>query len=224
MYSELHELRTLAPSVNVIALTATATDDTKATIIDVLRMQSVLDIRDSPNKTNITYCVEYLDNEHSNEDSFGWIAKEIKEGKNEKTIIYCQTIKQCSVLYGSLKVMLGEFMLDSSSLPRLEMLHSCTPQENKDDILDSFGREDGHIQILVATIAFGMGIDCRGVHRTVHFGPSKNIEAFVQETGRAGRDGKPSFSFLLYKGIMLNHAEKDIKEYIKSTECRKASL
>ena len=72
-----------------------------------------------------TSCEEYLDNEHSIEESFGWIAQEIKKGKNEKTIIYYQTIKQSSVLYGSLKVMQGDFLLNSSSLPRLEMLHSC---------------------------------------------------------------------------------------------------
>ncbi|EDO44384.1 predicted protein, partial [Nematostella vectensis] len=54
------------------------------------------------------------------------------------------------------------------------------------------------VQVLVATIAFGMGIDCKGVHRTIHFGPSKNCEAFIQETGRAGRDWKSSFSYLLY--------------------------
>lgn len=56
VYSELHELRTLAPSVRMIALTATATEDTKATILDVLRMREVLEIRDSPNKKNIKYC------------------------------------------------------------------------------------------------------------------------------------------------------------------------
>ena len=48
----------------------------------------------------------------------------------------------------------------------------------------------------MATIAFGMGVDCKGVCRTIHFGPSKNIESYIQETGRAGRDGKQSVAFI----------------------------
>lgn len=164
--------------------------------------------------------MEYLPNDSSIEECFGWIVKDIKEGKKEKTIIYCQTIKQCSLLYGTLKMMLGKFLCDTTTrLPKLEM-----PQQNKDTILDSFGKENGHVQLLVATIAFGMGVNCKCVHRTIHFGPSKNIEAFVQETGRAGRDGKSSLSLLLYKGIMLNHVDRDIKNYLKTKECRLATL
>ena len=122
-------------------------------------------------------------------------------------------------------MMLGKFLCDTTTrLPKLEMLHSCTPQQNKGTILDSFGKKNGHVQLLVATIAFGMAVDYKCVHRTIHFGPSKNIEGFVQETGRAGRDGKSSLSLLLYKGIMLNHIDRDIKNYLKTKECRRATL
>jgi len=75
------------------------------------------------------------------------------------------------------------------------MLHSCSPPSNKEAVLKSFQDPMGVIRILVATIAFGMGVDCSPVHRTIHFGPSKNLEAFLQETGRARRDGKPSVSY-----------------------------
>ena len=91
-------------------------------------------------------------------------------------------------------------------------------------MLQSFRKEDGPILVLVATIAFGMSVDCKGVHRTIHFGPSKNVEAFMQETGRAGRDGEPRISYLLYKGLQLNHVEKNIKEYRKKKECRRKTL
>ena len=210
----------------MIALTATATEETKKTIIDVLRLTNVFEVTESPNKANITYVVNYMPNDSDVQDYFDWIVQEIKQGKLEKTIVYCQTIKQCSLIYATLKSMLGRSMYGKDDLkcPLLEMLHSCTPDDNKEAVLESFRREDGPILVLIATIAFGMGVDCKGVHRTIHFGPSKNVEAFIQETGRAGRDGKPSFSFLLYKGLMLNHVERDIKDYLKTKECRRKTL
>lgn len=86
----------------------------------------------------------------------------------------------------------------------VEMLHSCTPAANKQQILHSFQSKHGTIRVFIATIAFGMGVDCKGVHRIVHYGPSKNVEAYVQETGRAGRDGRQSHAYILYHGILSN--------------------
>ena len=65
------------------------------------------------------------------------------------------------------------------------MLYSCTPQSNKDHTLASFQSDQGPIRVLVTTIAFGMGIDCKQVHRTIHFGPAKNVECYMQESGKA---------------------------------------
>ena len=59
-----------------------------------------------------------------------------------------------------------------------------------------------HLQVLIATIAFGMGVNCKGVRRVIHFGPSKNIEQYVQESGRAGRDGEDSTCIILYNGLL----------------------
>ena len=101
------------------------------------------------------------------------------------------------------------------------MLHSCTPDTNKENILISFQNEDGIIRFLVATIAFGKGVSCKAVHGIIHYGPAKNIEAFVQETERAGRDGHQSNSFLLYHGMLLNRVEGDIKLFIEATDCRR---
>ena len=104
------------------------------------------------------------------------------------------------------------------------MLHSCTPAANKKSVLESFQQEDGAVRLLIATIAFGMGIDCKGVKRIIHYRPSKNVEAFVQETGRAGRACDESVAFLLYHGILLNHVHSDIKYFIKTKECRRMTL
>ena len=87
----------------------------------------------------------------------------------------------------------------------LEMLHLCTPDANKEAVLQAFKEHDSELRVLVATIAFGMGVDSRGVYRVIHFAPSKNIEANIQETGRGGRDGKQTVAHIIYQGLILNH-------------------
>ena len=70
---------------------------------------------------------------------------------------------------------------------------------HKENILESFKCEIGCIRNLVATIAFHMGVDCKEVYKAVHFGPAKKVEAHMQESGRAGRDGKQNRAYLLYQ-------------------------
>jgi len=157
----------------------------------------------------------------------GWLIDElkIKQVSCQRTIIYCQTIKQCGVVYGTIKGMLGQNMYAGNEENVLvEMLHSCTPAANKQNILHSFQSEGGSIRLLIATIAFGMGVDCKGVHRIVHYGPSKTMEAYVQETGRAGRDGEQSIAYILYHGILLNHVKGQMKSFVKTSECRRQAL
>ncbi|CAB4043291.1 Werner syndrome ATP-dependent helicase [Paramuricea clavata] len=158
-YSKLHEMRALAPSVKMIALTATSTQHTRKIIMDVLLMENPYIVYESHNKPNIAYSVCYM------------------------------------------------------------------PKEaNKACILDAFQNDKSEIRVLVATIAFGMGINCKGVYRTIHCGPSKNVESFIQETGREGRDGGQSVSFVLYQGLMLNDVDKYMKQYVKTDCCRRSYL
>ena len=229
-YSRLHELRSLAPNVNILALTATATSTTKKTILDVLLMKNPYIIYESPNKSNIAYSVLYMARDKSTSHYFEWLGKELLEHgtSTTRTIIYCQTIKQCSIIYSTIKGMLRKrlYVAEVNNRKRvlLEMLHSCTPDANKEAVLKAFSEQDSEIRVLVATIAFGMGVDCKGVYRIIHFGPSKNVEAYIQETGRAGRDSKQSVAYIIYQGLFLNHVDKDIKLYVKSEECRRKTL
>ena len=198
--------------------------------MEILLMDSPFIIYESPDKPIIAYSVFYMSRDESLQKYFEWFVKELLEhGINStRTIIYRQTIKQCSLLYAILKGMLGDGMYAGEIGDRkrvlLEMLHSCTPDANKEAVLQAFKEHDSELRVLVATIAFGMGVDSRGVYRVIHFGPSKNIEANIQETGRGGRDGKQTVAHIIYQGLLLNHVEKDIKQYVKSEECRRKTL
>ena len=78
----------------------------------------------------------------------------------------------------------------------MDIFTSVTDQSQKDGILDAFTR-DSQLRIVIATIAFGMGIDCPDVQQIVHIGLPDDIESYIQETGRAGRDGQLSLATLL---------------------------
>ena len=93
----------------------------------------------------------------------------------------------------------------------IEMLHSCTPEANEEAILQAFRDENAGLRVLVATIAFGMGVDCEGVLPNHPFlAHLSTLKAYIYETGRAGRDGKQSVVFVIYQGILLNHVDKDM--------------
>lgn len=230
-FFRLSELRSLTKAP-VMALTATATKSTRETIYNVLRfdVSSCSYFGDSPNKKNITYGVQKIDKNTRPIEYFSSLIEELTEkGKcTDRVIVYTQTIKQCHQIYSSLVGALGEKLFtEASHNPRnvlVEMLHSCTDEENKKVILDSFSDPQGDIRVLVATIAFGMGVNCKGVHTTIHVGPSKNIESYVQESGRAGRDGAQSKAIILFHGLLLVNVQQDMKDYVKASLCRRAEL
>ena len=95
------------------------------------------------------------------------------------------------------------------------MLHSNTPERVKNEIIQSMTTVGGYVRVLLCTIAFGMGINCRDVNTVIHLGPSKNVEFYVQESGRCGRDGKQSSAIIYYLGRMLTHVDKSMKEYVR---------
>lgn len=107
-YGRLHELL-LAPNAKMIALTATATKLTKETILNILLTENPFEVQDGPNKPNVTYIVQCTQKDTDHEFYFAWLIEELKLKGTlcETTIIYCQTIKQCSILYGMIKGMLG---------------------------------------------------------------------------------------------------------------------
>ena len=116
---------------------------------------------------------------------------------------------------------------DKSKYRMLDMFTSCTHPNVKESILNAFLDPDSHLRVVIATIAFGMGLDCPNVRTIIHWGPSEDIEQYVQETGQAGRDGQPAKALLYHGGPDLSsrHVNQEMKQYcLNKDKCRRSVL
>ena len=179
-YVELGQLKTAFPLVPVIALTATADKLTKKDIIDKLALVSYTVFENSFNRPNISYFIQPKKNH------FEVLVNYIKQHKDDSGIIYCLSRASTE----SLAEKLQQQGFDAAAY------HAGLERNLREKRQDQFLRDD--LKIIVATIAFGMGINKSNVRYVVHADLPKNIEGYYQETGRAGRDGLPSDAILFY--------------------------
>ena len=94
----------------------------------------------------------------------------------------------------------------------------------KEDVLNSFTSVDNTLRLVIATTAFGLGIDCPDIRTIIHWGMPSSVEEYVQETGRSGRDGQPSQA-ILFAGKGGRYASKKMKDYVlNSSMCRRRLL
>ena len=175
------------------------------------------------------YILTYLDKNIPLENIFYWLVNQVKMSNidTERVLIYCQTRKQCSVLFRMFEVCLEEKMYHGSPIPQnriVEMFHAGTLILVKTHIAENMTVDNGHIRVLIATVAFGMGVNCKKIRCVIHFGPSRNLEQYVQECGRAGRDGAFSSCTLLFNGVLSTRCGKDMKDFLHLHECRRQSL
>jgi ATP-dependent DNA helicase RecQ len=179
-YRNLKILRSNFPKVPIIALTATATEKVREDIIKQLHLENSKVFISSFNRPNLSY--EVL----PKKDSFTIIVALLNNYKGESVIIYCFSRNDTEKLVNDLN------RCGFRALP----YHAGLDGEQRKENQEQFIKDE--VNIIVATIAFGMGIDKPDVRLVIHHSLPKSIEGYYQKTGRAGRDGLPARCVLLF--------------------------
>lgn len=224
-YTLLGGLRNTFPNVPLMALTATADLTTRSDILHHLRLNSPHIYLGSFDRPNIRYTVQ------EKFKPLEQLIKFISKQQGKSGIVYCNSRKKV------------EEITEKLSARKISVMgyHAGMSFEQRERVQNAFQRDD--IQIVVATIAFGMGINKSNVRFVVHFDLPRSIESYYQETGRAGRDDLPSEAVLFYdpsdyawlQKILLEEPESEqrnikqhklqaIGDFAESQTCRRLVL
>ncbi len=225
-YLSLGELREHFPGVPMMALTATADARTRTDIAERLRLQDPGWFIGGFDRPNIRYSVRLRANARQQ------LAKFLANRRGEAGIVYCMSRKKVEETAAWLRTE------GFDALP----YHAGLADQVRSDNQSRFLREDG--VVICATIAFGMGIDKPDVRFVAHLDLPKSVEAYYQETGRAGRDGAPAEAWMVY-GLqdvvrlhqMVDQSDADdahkrverqkldaLLAWCEATQCRRAPL
>ncbi|CAM8987532.1 unnamed protein product [Rhodiola kirilowii] len=201
-YRKLSSLRDHMPDVPILALTATASPKVQKDVVDSLSLRNPVVLRNSFNRPNIYYEVRYKDLlEH---DVYTDLCKLLLSYGDVCAIVYCLERATCEAV----STHLSRNGISSSAY------HAGLNSKLRTSVLDDW--ISSKIQVVVATVAFGCGIDKKDVRVVCHVNIPKSMEGFYQESGRAGRDQLPARSILYY-----GKEDRNRMEYILSNAASK---
>lgn len=182
-YLKLGDIREALGSPRTIALTATADQEVRSDIVRTLKLEEWEEFVSSVDRPNIKMVVDYVHD---------------ARGKLDKLLEWVSFLQGPGIIYFSSKKLAEEVavMLRGSGVPRSMAYHGGLDQESRILIQQQFIK--GQLDVICATSAFGMGINKENVRFVIHFHMPLQLESYLQEIGRAGRDGENSISILLY--------------------------
>lgn len=224
-YTQMKQIRNQFSEIPFMALTATADKITRKDIVDQLGLVNSKTFISSFNRENLSLNVR---SQIAKKEKVKQIVSFIKERKNESGIIYCLSRKNTEEITQ---------LLNDNGIPA-KYYHAGMNPDKREKVQEDFINDD--VKIIVATIAFGMGIDKSNVRWVIHNNLPKNIEGYYQEIGRAGRDGLPSDTILYfnYRDLILltqfaqqsgqnsiqEEKLKRMQQFAEATSCRRQIL
>ena len=190
-YGQLLDLRAILGRVPLVALTATASEQVKSTLLKDLNMDPCFKLCFPPHKPNIKYSVHKLSMEGTLADHFEWLLHIIRdEGQHmPKMLVFFHRLSNLVHTYEYLDANLGPAghvgdPPHSDVTHIFEMYHMKTDDSVKESVLSQFSKEGGHMRVVLASSSFSMGLNIPDITHIVHFGPAMDLDDFLQETAR----------------------------------------